>query len=601
MGLNAIETYVPWNLHEQVPGKFRWAGMLDLRHFLEVCQDIGLLVLLRPGPYICSEWDLGGLPAFLLADNQMKLRSTYPLFMDSALQYLNEVGDQIRPYIGRPVVAVQIENEYGAFGSEKAYLQTLLAAWDKKSFLHGRVLYFTSDNGGTKTVLNGSQFTPNQKVLKTVNLEHKVKEKIKMLRWMQPHGPAMISEFWMGWFDHWGEIHHTRQIAEVLRNVELVLFDLDASINLYMFFGGTNFGFMSGANLDDNGVYLADVTSYDYDAVIAEWGGSRPEKYGPMRNLVKRFWNHVGDTNMLERMAEPMPKPPIMSGYAGRVALDSSIPLFHVLDILTDNSVLSRHPIPMEALGGDYGFVMYSHNFTSIPSEGSISPFLSIRGVRDFAYVLLDGKVVKTVDRNREVDRDGNAKKIPVPPGTKKLEIIVENRGRINYGKHIHDRKGILGNVTVDGRIIEGFNCITMSFPQDHELLRDVYGRNTISKIAKAMKGSTSHPPMNDASSPPTFFKGQMTINPGSLRAFNGELPGTHCRVYGRGVLWVNGFNVGRFHTGVSGPQRALFVPGALLKEGKNEFLVLHMNMHLAREPPILQLFEDPQLGPTKR
>lgn len=600
MGLNAIETYMPWNLHEPSPGVFRFSGMLDVRAFLETAQQLGLLVLLRPGPYICSEWDLGGLPPHLLADKNMRLRSSYRPFMKATQRYFAEVGKQIRPYIGRPIVAIQVENEYGAYGYEKRYLHAILRAWENMGFTGDRVMFFTSDNGGTKTVLNGSQFD-SQKVLKTVNLESKAHERIKMLRWMQPNAPAMIAEFWTGWFDHWGEIHHTRNGESVRDEVAKILNEFDASINLYMFFGGTNFGFMSGANIDDEGVYWADVTSYDYDAFVTEYGGIRKDKYIPMKAVIHKFWTQMGNQRMLDSMSGNIPNPPRLSGYAGRVTLNESIPLFDVLDIVADKTVVSKWPLTMEAVGGDYGFILYRHNLTHVRQSKSDSSLLRISGVRDFAYILLDGKVVNAVDRNREVERNGRLKTTAIPPGTARLDIIVENRGRVNYGQYIHDRKGIVGNVTINSKSVEWFECITMSFPQDHTLLRDVFGRETLSIVKTMMAGRSDHDSMNDPMSPPTFFRGEMTINPGSLAAFKGELPGTHCRLYGRGVLWVNGFNVGRFHTGVSGPQRAVFVPGALLKEGRNEFLVLHMNMHLAREPPNIQLFEDPQLGTAKR
>lgn len=597
MGLNAIETYIPWNLHEQSPGKFRFSGILDLRAFLEVAYDVGLLVLLRPGPYICSEWDMGGLPPYLLADDAMVLRSTNPEFMRAALRYFDEVAKQISPYIGKAVHALQIENEYGAYGHEKEYLQAILRAWEEHGFTHDRVMFFTSDNGGTNTVLNGSQFG-SAKVLKTINLERNVQEKVKMLRDIQPDAPAMIAEFWVGWFDHWGEVHHVRDGGDIVRQVSELLIDLDGSINLYMFFGGTNFGYLAGANIDDKMNYLADVTSYDYDGYVTEFGAPRKDKFVPMQVMLRRFWKSLGEEDMFEATLEDLPTPPIMSAYAGPVLLTESIPLYDVLDLVADNSVTFEQPLTMEEAGGDFGFVMYRHELADTETQGDRDRVLRISGVRDFAYILLDGLVAKTIDRNREIEKDGGGlKTIPIPPGTKALDIIVENRGRVNYGQHLHDRKGILGNITIDSEPVEGFETITMNFAEDHPLLRDVEGRTTITNVRDAMVGRNEHAPMKDAHSPPTFFRGEMSINPGSLPAFHGELPGTHCRVYGRGVLWVNGFNVGRFHTGVSGPQKTLFVPGALLREGKNEFLVLHMNMYLAREPAKVQLFDVPQLG----
>lgn len=594
MGLNAIETYVPWNLHEPRRGKFRFSGILDLRAFLETAHEEGLLVLLRPGPYICSEWDLGGLPPFLLADDSMVLRSSHPGFMRAVVRYFDEVAKQIAPYIGKAVHAIQIENEYGAYGHEREYLHSILEEWKRHGFSHDRVMYFSSDNGGTKTVLNGSQFEPGQ-VLKTINLEHKVEEKVKMLRYIQPDAPAMIAEFWVGWFDHWGERHHVRNGPDAMREVRKVLVDLDASINLYVFFGGTNFGFMSGANLENDMHYLADVTSYDYDAYITEFGAPRKQKFDPMQAMLRKFWQSLDEDENFEATLEELPKPPFISAYAGPVHLTESISLYEVLELIADNVVASEKPLSMEEAGGDFGFVMYRHKLLD-EETGDRNRILQIEGVRDFAYILFNGQVVKTVDRNKERDKDG-LKKIPIPFAARELDIIVENRGRVNYGKHIHDRKGILGNITIDSKPVIGFETITMSFPEDHPLLIDVERRKTISEVRKAMSGLTEHAPMNDAHSPPTFFRGEMSINPGSVSAFSGELPGTHCRVYGRGVLWVNGFNVGRFHTGVNGPQRTLFVPGALLREGKNEFLVLHMNMYLAQEPPRVQLFDLPQLG----
>lgn len=598
MGLNAIETYVPWNLHEQVKGSFRFSGMLDLRAFLEVAHDLGLLVLLRPGPYICSEWDLGGLPPYLLADENMKLRSTHPAFMRAVIRYFAEVHAQIDPYIGKPIAAIQIENEYGAYGEEKAYLDALLSAWEGYGYTRNRVMFFTSDNGGPKTVSKGSPFD-SAKVLKTINLEWNVKTKVGMLRTIQPSAPAMIAEFWTGWFDHWGENHHVRDGSDVVNNVRATLIDADASINLYMFFGGTNFGFMSGANMESNMTYLADVTSYDYDGFITEYGGIRKEKYLPMQTMIRRFWKAIGDREMYEASQKNLPKDPKLSAYAGPVSLQESISLYDVLDTVSDNVVLSGKPLSMEQLGGDYGFVMYRHNLTRPRVAANSERVVEISGVRDFAYILADGAVVKTVDRNREREKDGTLKTIRIQAATKRLDLIVENRGRVNYGAHIHDRKGILGEVKVDGVAVEGFECRTMSFPQDHPLLPDVQRRATISSLRGLMRGRNDRAPLQTSSSPPTFFRGEMTINPGSIAAFGGELPGTHCRVFGRGVLWVNGFNVGRFHTGVAAPQRSLFVPGAVLREGRNEFMVLHMNMYLARDPPKVQLFEQPDLGPV--
>ncbi|KAI0561073.1 beta-galactosidase [Gracilaria domingensis] len=600
MGLNAIETYIPWNLHEPSPAHFRFAGILDLRYFLEAAHHVGLLVLLRPGPFICSEWDLGGLPAYLLADPSMRLRSMHPSYLAAVERYFDAVAEQIRPYIGKPIVALQIENEFGAYAADDSYMNWILNQWKTRGFSSSKLLFFTSDNGGPKTVLRGSPFQPSAKVLKTINLEVRVAEKIQMLRDIQPDAPAMIAEFWTGWFDHWGEYHHERDGEDVASHIDSVLNAAHASINLYMFFGGTNFGFMSGANIEPNMTYAPTTTSYDYDAFVTEHADIRNNKFKPMRRVIREFWNSLGDLEMVNASMAELPASPYMSAYAGTVLFTESIPLYDVLDIVTDDQVASTYPLTMEQLGFGYGYIMYRYRIDHSITPSSNTRVLQMSGVRDFAYVLADGQVVRTVDRNKQFESDGETlKKIHIPIDTSHLDIIVENRGRVNYGQYIHDRKGILGNITLDGQVIEGFDNLAMSFPQDHPLLPDVYGNETISKLRTRMAGVNAHPPLATRSSPPTFFRGEMSINPGSMTEFGGEYPGTYCRVFGRGVLWVNGFNVGRFHTGVSGPQRSLFVPGAMLREGRNEFVVLHMNMHLTRDPPKLQLFDKPDYGPA--
>lgn len=587
MGLNSIETYIPWNLHEESPGFFRFSGMLDLRQFLEIAHDVGLYVLLRPGPYICSEWDMGGLPAYLLGDPAMQLRSLYPGYIRAVDKYFDQVAEQVLPYMGRPVVGVQLENEYGAYGGNKEYMKWIYAAWKRRL---GGTMYFTSDNGGQATFERGS---PIMGVLKTINLDWKVNEKMRLLTSIQPNAPRMVAEFWTGWFDHWGESHHVRHGTDVVKYVKEILYDWAGNVNLYMFFGGTNFGFMAGANMDDNGTYLADTTSYDYDAFLTEYGEIRKGKYEPMRELFRTFWIGMGDDNQLQRMDQKPPPAPYMSSYSGSVMLDESLNIYQVLDIVTDAHVYSEKPLTMEEAGGGYGFVLYRHNVTS--STHAPSRALQIGGIRDFAYVFADGVMVQTLDRNGEYEEDGDTLlTIVIPPLTKRIDVIVENRGRVNYGRYLHDRKGILGNITLDDVVLTGFESIPISFQQDHPLL-PVPGADTIDRLRNRMSGRNEHPPLGRHISPPTFFRGEISLNPGSIQAFNGEYPGTYCRVFGRGVLWINGFNVGRFHTGVRGPQRSLYVPGALFREGRNEILVLHMSMHLTREPPSVQFFDKPE------
>lgn len=553
--------------------------MLDLRAFLETAQQVGLLVLLRPGPYICSEWDFGGLPAYLLADPDMHVRSTYPPFTRAAARYFDAVYEQIVPYIGRPIVALQLENEYGAFGDETAYMEFIEAAWVRRGIGRRQLLFFTSDNGGPAIVSRGSPFD-SAHVLKTVNFDWNPDVKLSMLRSLQPNAPAMVAEFWSGWFDHWGEQHHTRDGAEIVTDVSEILFRLDGSINLYMFFGGTNFGFMSGANIGENMTYLADTTSYDYDAFVTEQAELRIEKYQPLRALLKSFWTMMGDKERLEAMEVEVPQQPLLSAYAGTIPLSESVRLFDVLDIVADTRVFSKHLQSMEEVGGDYGFVLYRHNFT----ESSKTRELQISGVRDYAHVLVDGVVVKAIDRNEQFVDGGVLKTVHIPAFSNQLDILVENRGRVNYGPYLHDRKGILGTVTIDGTPVEGYEIMTMSFRTDHPLLPDVEGMDVLDELRERFIGRNERPPLGVRRSPPTFFRGTLAINPGAKKGHGGVLPGTKIRVFGRGVLWVNGFNCGRFNTASIRPQRSLFVPGEVLEEGVNEFVVLHTQMELVRE-----------------
>lgn len=596
MGLNAIETYVPWNLHEPIRGRFRFSGMLDLRRFLEEAHAAGLLVLLRPGPYICSEWDLGGLPSFLLSDPKMRLRSSYKPFVAAAARYIAVIARVVEPYIGKPVVGLQIENEFGAFHHpDRDYMITLRTTWRRAGLSERNVMLFTSDNGDVDRLRVGSPFD-SREVLKTINFGGHVRKRFATLRQAQPNAPAMVGELWTGWFDHWGEKHHTRPADEVTAMVEEVLFQQDGSVNLYMFFGGTNFGFMAGANTMDNETYQPDTTSYDYDAFITEAGEVRRHKFLPMQKLLSRFWKMMGDEEMLLRMRDALPMQPLTSAYAGPVPLKNHMSLFDVLPLVSDAHVNVTYPKAIEIIGGTYGYSLY--RTTLKDEQRAVQRAVVLHGVRDFAYVIADGRVVQTVDRNREMERlssKGESKTVMVPGETRRLDIFVEHGGRVNYGLHLHDRKGLLGNVSVDGSVLSGFEVFGMSFAQDHSLLRDVLGRSSVSDVRAEMTGRESGEISSDSG--PRFFHGTLSVNPGAREALGGELPGSWIRVFGRGTLWVNGFNAGRFHTGVSGPQRSLFVPGCVLREGVNDIMVLHTNMRLTKGPYKVQLFEQADFG----
>ncbi len=600
MGLNTITTYVPWNLHEQTPGKFIFSGMLDLRSFLEIAHSEGLLVLLRPGPYICAEWDMGGIPAWVLrSQNNVTLR-TKP-FLKHARSYFDIVAEEIRPYIGRPIVGLQLENEFGAYGGDMQYMHEIKRMWEVRGLRKSKVLLFTSDNGGSKSILTGSPFKTSE-VLKTINLESDIERRIKVLKEIQPDGPVMIGEFWAGWFDHWGETHHTRVSDDVVETVKRILFDFDASVNLYMFFGGTNFGFMNGANINQNGTYLPTTTSYDYNAFIAEDGLIRSEKFTKMQELLKHFWKTMSYTQILQGMSSRVIESRLLSGFSGPVFLKESLPLQDMIEVISDSVFQTRFPVSMEDAGFGYGYIMYRHRFNYTANGNSHALSLQVGYVRDFAILICDGKVISTVDRNMELNADkSNFRRIKIPADTRVLDILVENRGRVNYGaKWIWDRKGLLSVPKLGTSEIQGFNTYAISFASDHVLLPSVNKGKLIARISKMLDGKNIHPPLKDKLSPPTMFRGTLWISPGVSNKFRDEtLPGGYLRAFGRGLIWINGFNLGRFHTGVSGPQRSLFVPGSVLKEGRNEVIVLHQNLFLVRGSPfpVVQFFSQSDYG----
>jgi beta-galactosidase len=345
-GLNTVETYAAWNLHEPRPGEFHFDGALDLVKFIQTADEVGLKVILRPGPYICSEWDFGGLPSWLLKDPRMQVRCSYPPYLAAVDRYFDALLPQLvslQSASGGPIIAMQVENEYGSYGGDKAYLLHLADGMRARGV---DVLLFTSDGPRDGTLQDGS--LPG--ILKTVNFAFDAQEGLAKLREYQPDGPLMVTEFWSGWFDHWGEPHHIS--ADGSDSIERSVQTLDdilaagASINFYMFHGGTNFGFMNGANLELTG-YRADVTSYDYACPLDEAGDPSP-RFAAYREVLRRHGD-IPDG--------PLPAPAPKKAY-GRAALTESAGLFDSLETLSTKR-MSVTPDPMEYFDQDYGFLLY--------------------------------------------------------------------------------------------------------------------------------------------------------------------------------------------------------------------------------------------------
>ena len=535
MGLNTVETYVAWNLHEPEPGAFRFDAGLDVVRYLTIAAELSLHAILRPGPYICSEWDLGGLPAWLLSDPAVHLRCSYPPYLEAVDRFFDDLLPRLAPFQvthGGPILAMQVENEYGSYGNDQAYLRHLI---ERMRACGIDVLLFTSDGPRDQTPRSGT--LPG--ILRTVNFANGVEAALAKLREYQPNSPLMVTEFWDGWFDHWGEPHHTRPPDDTVAALDAIL-GAGSSVSLYMFHGGTNFGFMNGAN-SEGGIYQPAVTSYDYDAPLSEAGNPTP-KYWALRDLVGRY-------APLPDIALPAPTPRLAFG---PVDLPESVALFDALDGLS-SPVRLPAPQPMEMLGQSFGFTLYRTQVL-----GPAQTTLTIRGLHDRAQLFLDRQPVGVLER---ATPDAGLL-LTIPPGGATLDILVENMGRINFGPDLLDRKGITGGVLLGEQYLFGWTVFPL--PLDD-----------LSRL-----GFKPSP----ASGGPTFYRGRFTVAaPGDTFL---ALPG-----WTKGVCWVNGFNLGRYwHVG---PQRTLYVPAPLLLDGENELIILELH---GTERPTVEFRDCPDL-----
>ncbi|WP_407836053.1 beta-galactosidase family protein [Streptomyces sp. DSM 116496] len=542
LGLNTVETYVPWNLHAPRRGEFRLDGGLDLPRFLDLAAAEGLYVLLRPGPYICAEWEGGGLPPWLLAEEGIALRSRDPRFLRAVDEYLGVLLPPLLSRLGSrggPVLAVQLENEYGAYGQDPGYLAELAGLLRR----HGvDVPLFTCDQPAD--LARGSL----EGVLSTVNLGSKVEAGLTELRAHLPEGPLMCSEFWIGWFDRWGGPHTVRGPEDAAADLDRLL-AAGASVNIYMFHGGTNFGFTNGAN--DKGTYRPTVTSYDYDALLDE-AGDPTAKYAAFREVLAKY-GPVPDG--------PVPAPGAKLDH-GPVELTDSAPLFEYTDFL-GGPVEGDRPLTMEQLGQDFGFVLYE---TRLAARGPA--VLSVEHVRDRAQVFVDGQPVGVLER----ESHEHALSFTVPRPGARLSVLVENQGRVNYGPGIHDRKGLLGRVLVNGLAPERWTSRALPLDDPADLAGLPFG--AFDPMA---------PPVG-----PAFHRGYADIDEPADGFL--ALPG-----WTKGNVWINGFALGRYWS--RGAQATLYVPAPVLRAGRNEITVLELHASATRT---VELRDRPDLGRTE-
>ncbi|NOZ74024.1 MAG: beta-galactosidase [FCB group bacterium] len=519
MGLNTLETYVAWNLHEPKPAEFNFDGWLDIVDYIKQAADSGLRVIVRPGPYICSEWDLGGLPAWLLKDREIKFRCAHEPYLEAVDRYFDVLLPRLEPLQisrGGPIIAMQIENEYGAYGNDKEYLRYLEKGMRARGI---NVLLFTSD-GPTDDMLCAGTL-PH--ILKTANFGSDAKNKFAKLREYQPEGPLMCMEFWNGWFDHWGGKHHVRTPEDTTTTLDEILFQ-GGSVNFYMFHGGTNFGFMNGSNC--HGKFESTITSYDYDVPLNEAGDITP-KYLACRKILGKY---------VELPDIPLPSA-VPKLALGPVELTETAGLFDALDWLS-KPIRRPTPEPMEMFGQNYGFILYR---TRVEGPRSEMP-LRIQKLHDRAQVFVDGDFVGVLER----EFPEKTLNIVVPPEGLQLEILVENMGRVSWGPKMYDRKGITDAVSLGDRHLFGWTI----FP----LPLDDLSRLEFSEVT--------------ANVGPVFCRGEFAVTDpkDTFLALDG---------WTKGVCWINGFNLGRYWK--RGPQQTLYVPGPVLRKGKNEIIIFEL------------------------
>lgn len=538
LGCNTVETYIPWNMHEPKRGTFCFEGILDIEGFIQLAQKLGLYVILRPSPYICAEWEFGGLPAWLLAEAGMKLRVSYPPFLDAVKAYYQVLLPKLTKYQidnGGPVILMQIENEYGYYANDKAYMEYMRRLMVE---LGVTVPLVTSDGPFAENLSGGKL----KGVLPTGNFGSRTEERFAALAEHTEGGPLMCTEFWVGWFDHWGNGGHMRG------NLEESVQDLDkmlelGHVNIYMFEGGTNFGFMNGSNYYDE--LTPDVTSYDYDAVLSE-DGQITEKYRRYQEVISKYIElpKVQFTTEIKRKAY------------GRLKVQDKVSLFSVLEDIS-TPVYSSFPQSMEKLGQSYGYILYR---SSLDTEEKIEK-IRLWGANDRANILVGEKPVAVL-----YDRELLAEKkldVEFAKG-EKLDILVENMGRVNFGPMMEkQRKGIDHCVQINGHMHNGWQQYCLPLDNVEQI-----------NFAKEYQEGV-----------PAFYRFTFEVEEvcDTFLDFAG---------WGKGCAFLNGFNLGRYWE--IGPQKRLYIPAPLLKLGLNEIILFETEGIVSDS---IVLCEEPDIG----
>ena len=531
LGMNTVCIYVFWNIHEQKEGQFDFTGNNDVAEFCRIAQKNGMYVIVRPGPYVCAEWEMGGLPWWLLKKKDIKLRERDPYFMERVKIFEQKVGEQLAPLTiqnGGPIIMIQVENEYGSYGEDKPYVSEIR---DCLRSIYGKELsLFQCDwsSNFEKNGLDDLTWTMNFGTGANIN------DQFRRLGELRPNAPQMCSEFWSGWFDKWGARHETRPAKDMVEGMDEML-SKGISFSLYMTHGGTSFGHWAGANSPG---FAPDVTSYDYDAPINEYGHATP-KFWELRKMMAKY-------NEGKKLpAVPKAPMPIIT-----------IPKFELktfAELLLAPGKEERGALKtFEEMDMGWGMMLYSTTLPDIPTQSVLTAEM-----HDFAQVFIDGEYIGKVDRVK------NEKSLTLPPVKKgqKLLILVEGMGRINFGRAIKDFKGIVGDVTISAEVDnnevtwkprEWWQCATDdSYETAVNTLRLTANSNINKATEKSKRG---------------YYRGYFNLKKVGDTFLNFE-------TWGKGQVWVNGHAMGRIWS--IGPQQTLYVPGCWLKKGKNEIIVL--------------------------
>ena len=553
LGMNAVCIYIFWNIHEQREGQFDFTGNNDVAEFCRIAQKNGLFVIVRPGPYVCAEWEMGGLPWWLLKKKDIKLRERDPYFLERVRIFEEKVGEQLKPLTiqnGGPIIMIQVENEYGSYGEDKPYVSEIR---DCLRGIYGKELSLFQCDWSSNFEKNGlDDLTWTMNFGTGANID----QQFRRLSELRPNAPKMCSEFWSGWFDKWGARHETRPAKDMVEGMDEML-SKGISFSLYMTHGGTSFGHWAGANSPG---FAPDVTSYDYDAPINEYGLATP-KFWELRKMMQKY----SDKKLPNVPKAPMPI--------------VTVPTFELKEFAPFMAAMTKPvngtPKTFEEMDMGWGTMMYSTRLPEITSQSVLTGEF-----HDFAQVFIDKKYIGKIDRVK------NEKSLTIPAVKKGAEliIIVEGMGRINFGRAIKDFKGIVGNVTLTTETDDVEMVLTpkqwtnVAIPDDYQtavkaldMVKGVNDQVAAGKVKGSVpalaftQGYEGSKKLGDIMKP-GYHRGYFNLKKVGDTFLNFE-------TWGKGQVYVNGHAMGRIWS--IGPQQTLYVPGCWLKKGKNEIIVL--------------------------